>query len=97
MKIQHLLHILDEEALDKLVTFRKNVISDREKSKDSKHIKMLKRKEKALTWLISYQVGQYPSYTKKLNSDSLQFNGFPPELKEDIYSLQHYAESYNNV
>jgi len=92
MSTPHLLHLLDEDALGRLIALRKYIVNDRETSKESKHIKTLKRLEKALTWLISYQLGQAPSYTKKKNSDSLYFVGFPPELKNDIYSFHHYAE-----
>jgi hypothetical protein len=94
MKIQitDYMHILDENALDRLINLRKRIVFDRETSKDSKQVKELKRLEKVLTWLISYQLGQSPSYVKKKNSESLFFTGFPPEFRDDIYDLHHYAE-----
>ena len=86
------LHMLDENALDRLINLRKRIVLDRETSKDSKQVKELKRLEKVLTWLISYQLGQSPSYVKKKNSESLFFVGFPPELRDEIYDLHHYSE-----
>jgi hypothetical protein len=81
--------------LTKAKEIRKKVIRERELSSDKKAIKALQRREKILTYIISYIEGQEPSY-KKINS-SWKFCGFPKEYHNLIRYELNYLDSLNFV